>query len=271
MAPGEVSESVSEALNRVGIEAMAARRVPTLSGGQQQRTALARALVSNPGLLLLDEPLSNLDGGLRRRMRREIRAIQRAVGSPTVFVTHDRDEAMELGDRIGVMREGVLLETGTPRDLYERPRFAWTASLLGEGSEIPFSRGTQDTAWEGAHAASEGAQDSASEVAVNTPLGPLVCHGSAVALDGASAVWIREEHVRVLGPDQSAPCNVLSGRVCGVRYLGNRVTHEVGVGPATLQLTLQVSSPRLEAEEGADIRVHLPPRWCVPVRRDGPG
>ncbi|MFZ4406980.1 MAG: ABC transporter ATP-binding protein [Paracraurococcus sp.] len=127
----------AEALAMVGLGGLAERYPAQLSGGQQQRVALARALVTEPALLLLDEPLSNLDAGLRVEMREEIAALRRRLGITTLFVTHDQEEALALADRIAVMDRGRLLECDTPRALTEHPRHVFTAGFLGARSVLP--------------------------------------------------------------------------------------------------------------------------------------
>jgi iron(III) transport system ATP-binding protein len=119
------------ALDGVGLADFAARPAPMLSGGQQQRVALARALVREPKVLLLDEPLSNLDAGLRDRMRDEIRAVQQRLGITTVFVTHDQDEALAVSDRVIVMDSGHVVESGLPQEIYAWPTAEFTARFLG--------------------------------------------------------------------------------------------------------------------------------------------
>jgi iron(III) transport system ATP-binding protein len=119
------------ALDGVGLADLADRPAPMLSGGQQQRVALARALVREPKVLLLDEPLSNLDAGLRDRMRDEIRAVQQRLGITTVFVTHDQDEALAVSDRVIVMDSGRVVESGLPQEIYAWPTAEFTARFLG--------------------------------------------------------------------------------------------------------------------------------------------
>jgi len=127
----EVDRAVREALDLVGLPGIEKRNPAQLSGGQQQRIALARALVLEPRILLLDEPLSNLDAQLRVRMREEVSAIQRRVGITTVFVTHDQEEALSIADRIAVMHDGVLEQVATPADLYARPATRFVATFIG--------------------------------------------------------------------------------------------------------------------------------------------
>ena len=134
---------VAALLDMVGLRPMAGRYPAQLSGGQQQRVALARALVTEPDLLLLDEPLSNLDATLRGEMRAEIARLQRRVGITTLFVTHDQEEALALADRVVVMAGGRVVEVGTPRALSEAPSALFTAGFLGARTVLPGRPGLQ--------------------------------------------------------------------------------------------------------------------------------
>lgn len=127
----EMERRVMEAAGLVQIEELMDRRPKELSGGQQQRVAIARALVKMPRVLLLDEPLSNLDARLRLQTREEIRRIQKKTGITTVFVTHDQDEAMSISDRIAVMNHGVLMQLGKPQEVYDNPANLFVARFLG--------------------------------------------------------------------------------------------------------------------------------------------
>ncbi len=124
-------------LSRVGLEGFARRYPNELSGGQQQRVALARALIADTGLILCDEPLSNLDADLRERMRVEISALVREAGATTVYITHDQAEAFALADRIGVLEEGVLVQSGTPEEVYHHPATPFVARFTGLAGELP--------------------------------------------------------------------------------------------------------------------------------------
>lgn len=124
-------------LERLGLGPLAARRPAELSGGQQQRVAMARALVFEPPILLLDEPLSALDRDLRRRLQAELRALHRDAGRTFILVTHDQEEAMTLSDRIAVFRAGRLIQTGTPQQLYRRPVSRFVAEFVGEANLLP--------------------------------------------------------------------------------------------------------------------------------------
>ncbi|MCX7644688.1 MAG: ABC transporter ATP-binding protein [Rhodobacteraceae bacterium] len=128
----ERDRAVAEALEKVGLAGFGARRPAQLSGGQRQRVALARALIARPRLLLLDEPLSALDRGLRQQMQIELKTLQHGLGIAFVFVTHDQEEALTMSDRIVVMRAGRVEQTGTPREIYRRPRTRFVAEFVGE-------------------------------------------------------------------------------------------------------------------------------------------
>jgi ABC-type Fe3+/spermidine/putrescine transport system ATPase subunit len=133
-AQGAVASKVASALSLVDLAGFERRRVHELSGGQQQRVALARALAPEPRVLLLDEPLSNLDPALRERTRRELRQVIKRVGITTVFVTHEQEEAFDLGDRIAVINAGRLEQTGTPEELYETPANLFVATFVGRAN-----------------------------------------------------------------------------------------------------------------------------------------
>src|SRR5512136_2899176 len=127
----EIGERVTAVLEKVRLGGLGARYPGQLSGGQQQRVALARALVLNPKILLLDEPLSNLDAKIRIQVRAEIRKLQRELGITTVYVTHDQEEALTLSDRIVVFNQGKVFQIGTPKELYERPANRFVADFIG--------------------------------------------------------------------------------------------------------------------------------------------
>jgi iron(III) transport system ATP-binding protein len=132
--PDEVKTRVAEALDMVGLGDLAQRATSALSGGQQQRVALARALVIRPRVLLFDEPLSNLDAKLRRKVREDIRELQQRLGITSVYVTHDQEEALAISDRVVVMRLGVIEQIGSPHDLYTRPASRFVADFIGSAN-----------------------------------------------------------------------------------------------------------------------------------------
>lgn len=131
MSKDEIDKKVKSILEMVGLKGMEKRHTNELSGGQQQRVALARALVMEPGVLLFDEPLSNLDAKLRVQMRTEIRKIQSEVGITAVYVTHDQAEAMSMSDRIVIMKDGVIAQAGSPKEIYYHPNSEFTANFIG--------------------------------------------------------------------------------------------------------------------------------------------
>jgi len=136
MSKAEVSEKAHEGLNLVGLTGYGGRLPSELSGGQQQRVAVARALVLEPEVLLFDEPLSNLDAKLRRRVREEIRELQQKLGLTTVYVTHDQEEALAVSDRIIVMNEAVIAQEGTPHQLYEEPANLFVSDFIGDANLV---------------------------------------------------------------------------------------------------------------------------------------
>jgi iron(III) transport system ATP-binding protein len=137
VARAEAAERAEHALSLVGLDGYGSRLPSELSGGQQQRVAVARAVVLEPEVLLLDEPLSNLDAKLRRQVREEIRTLQQRLQVTTVYVTHDQEEAMAVSDRIVVMEKGRVAQDGTPRTLYEDPRSKFIAGFIGEANLLP--------------------------------------------------------------------------------------------------------------------------------------
>jgi iron(III) transport system ATP-binding protein len=143
----EIKRRVRVALRLVELADYENRKVTELSGGQQQRVAIARAIVIEPVILLLDEPLSNLDAKLRQETREELRALQRRLGITTIYVTHDQEEALALSDRLAVLNAGVCLQVGTPQEIYQRPRDRFIASFVGhsnilEGEIVDIARDT---------------------------------------------------------------------------------------------------------------------------------
>jgi ABC-type Fe3+/spermidine/putrescine transport system ATPase subunit len=200
---GDLDRRVERALALVDLAGFEPRRIAQLSGGQQQRVALARALAPEPRVLLLDEPLSNLDPTLRERTRREIREVIHRVGITTVLVTHEQDEAFELGDRVAVMRGGRLEQVGTPDELYGAPANAFVAGFVGRSSTAPVT--IVGPSGRGVRILVEGV-----EWEVDAPAGtPLPPPGPAVML-------VRPEALRLTPPDPSAiPATITSRRFVG--------------------------------------------------------
>ena len=200
---------IARALQIVRLEGYEKRKPAELSGGQQQRVALARAIVIEPDLLLLDEPLSNLDARLREDMRGELVDLQRRVGITTVLVTHDIHEAFALSDRVAVMRAGKVEQIGAPTSLYERPASRFVAGFLGPANEWPARIVRVDGA------TAEVAADGLPPAQVATPAGAAA--GDAVVM------ILRPERVRVTTGDAPG----LAGRIDQVAHLGNLVNYRI--------------------------------------------
>jgi ABC-type Fe3+/spermidine/putrescine transport system ATPase subunit len=202
----EIARRLGDALAKVNLAGLEDRYPGQLSGGQQQRVALARALVLNPDILLLDEPLSNLDAKIRLQVRTEIRRLQRSLAITTLYVTHDQEEALSLSDRVAVMRDGHVLQVAPPRELYERPRDRFVADFVGVNNFLP---GTCRSVADG-------------RAAVETALGVV----QARSCDGLGAgrrcvVAVRPENV-ALEPGE----NATAGRVVLASYLGNTMRYD---------------------------------------------
>ncbi|MCA3324070.1 MAG: ABC transporter ATP-binding protein [Roseomonas sp.] len=224
----ECQRKAGAALEMVALSRLANRYPSQLSGGQQQRVALARALVIEPDVLLLDEPLSNLDANLRVEMRGEIRRLQQRLAITTLFVTHDQEEALAMSDRIAVMQQGKLIEVGTPQALCDHPQEAFTASFLGARSVIAgrSSNGIFEAPGLGCADAPAGAKAIILRAArlrlSETPNGPLRLGGVVT-----SAIYLGDDYevevetpaglVRVLSPSDMPPPAI--GRACQITAL----------------------------------------------------
>ncbi|QIG93517.1 MULTISPECIES: ABC transporter ATP-binding protein [unclassified Bradyrhizobium] len=197
VARSERAARVAELVTLTNITGLENRRIDQLSGGQRQRVALARAVAIRPGILLLDEPLTALDAALRDRLRSELNRLLRALGITTIYVTHDQSEAMELGDRIVVMRKGAIAQIGTPREVYFAPKDRFVAEFIGAANivEAPIENGV-----------------------LLLPGGRLPIDGGATTAN--SIVMIRPETIRVT--ETGAGAGVLSGIVDSVSFIGDR-------------------------------------------------
>ncbi|WP_158744460.1 ABC transporter ATP-binding protein [Acidisphaera sp. L21] len=219
---GEITRLVDEALDRVGLAGFGGRSATRLSGGQQQRVALARAIVRKPRLLLLDEPLSNLDAALREEMRNELRRLQQQIGVTTVYVTHDQGEALEMSDRIAVMEHGRIVQLDTPREIYFRPANAFVAGFVGTTNWLSGAMG---------EARRTGFRDVQLEGGAT-----LICAGDVGAAREAR-VSVRPERVtlRPLGDATPPETNRLEGRVVFAGFLGTMNRYQVDVGGSVVQ------------------------------------
>ena len=209
----EIATRLAEGLRKVNLTGYESRYPGQLSGGQQQRVALARALVLNPDILLLDEPLSNLDAKIRVQVRAEIRKLQQELGITTIYVTHDQEEALSLSDRVAVMKDGRVLQVGRPKELYERPRTRFVADFVGTNNLVP-----------GRVSGRAGA-----ELMVDTAVGTLRAV-SDVSVGERCVLAIRPENVTVDAGAGSGAGNVVRGRVSFVSYLGSALRYDVEAG-----------------------------------------
>ena len=230
----EIPGRVHDALALVGLEGFAQRSSGQLSGGQQQRVAFARALVTRPEVLLLDEPLSNLDAKLRVHMRSEIRSLQQELGITTVYVTHDQEEAMSLSDHVVVMSDGRVEQQGPPHDIYERPATRFVADFIGVSNFVATTVREVDA-------------DTITVEALGTRLRLERPTTHDVAAGEAGLLVLRPEHLHL--EDAGSEGGVgFDGRVHTVAYLGAAASYVVGLADGT---TLTVEHP---APKGASLR-----------------
>ena len=201
----ERARRVKEALDQVQLGHLADRFPSQLSGGQQQRVALARALVVHPDVLLLDEPLSNLDAQLRLELRGEIKRLHRENGRTALYVTHDQEEALSIADRVAILREGELMQVGAPRELYRSPQSRFVAEFIGETNFL----------------AGQISSINADSLDLTSPVGTLRAARPEGSWEVNQAVWcsIRPESWRVLSDGQNAQ-NVFDARLEDAMYLG---------------------------------------------------
>jgi ABC-type Fe3+/spermidine/putrescine transport system ATPase subunit len=215
----DVERKVRDALDLVGLGALADRRPAQLSGGQQQRVALARTLVIEPEVLLLDEPLSNLDARLRVDMRSELRQLQRKLGITAIYVTHDQEEAMSVSDRIALMNAGRLEQVGVPVDIYRHPVSRFAAEFMGTTNLLA---------------------------------------ARALGRDDGTLVSLRPEALR-FAADAPAGWPVLSGSVVRVELLGPIVRLDVRLGDGTILKAALLDAPEYQVQAGAAVRLAYDP------------
>ncbi len=234
----EVRERVLDALDQVELEGLEDRFPTQLSGGQQQRVALARVLVINPAVLLLDEPLSNLDAKLRVQMREEIKALQRRLKITTVYVTHDQEEAMSVSDRIAIQDHGKVRQIGTPREIYNVPQDIFIATFMGRGTLL-----------EGEVASTEGG--------VHMKVGSITLQGldstGKIKEGDIAACVIRPENYSLEEPAQ--PSNVLEGEVEWVSFIGPYTEVRLDIDGNKV---LMDAPPGAETPVGGRLKVYIP-------------
>ena len=240
----EIERRVAAALDLVGLGTLGARRPGQLSGGQQQRVALARTIAIEPKVLLLDEPLSNLDAKLRIHMRVELLALQRKLGITTIFVTHDQEEALSIADRVAVLDQGVIQQVGTPMELYDSPANRFIANFVGT---INMLKGTLEQA--------DGAMVFRSDI-----LG-AIRFAAAGAPPGPAEIAIRPHAIHLAARDAAGDARFVwvEGSVAQREFLGEFVRYTVRVG----QAELTADQPHYTADPGfapgATVRVGINP------------
>jgi iron(III) transport system ATP-binding protein len=241
----DIEKRVREVLALVDMAQYERRYPHQLSGGQQQRVALGRALAYSPGVLLLDEPFSNLDAKLRERARTWVKELQSTLGLTTIFVTHDQDEALSMSDRVCVMDHGVVQQIGTPEEIYRRPVNRFVAEFVGRvnlitGEAAGWEQGVLSLQLDGGH-----------RIAVDAPAAPL---------PGKVTVAVRPEALLVEPAGSTLNgSNTFEARVCTVAFLGDHYQYELEAGP--LALLAQSSRP----VDGPEVKVHIPAGACTIV------
>ncbi len=248
ISSNELKTRVMEVLRKVRLEQYSERQVSQLSGGQQQRVALARALVIEPEILLLDEPLSNLDAKLRDEMRSEILRLQKEYKITTIYVTHDQAEALSMSDRIAVFNFGVCHQVGTPSEIYNEPANDFVASFIGEINLLPATVQSLDQG----------------KVYVSAQIGSgtkeLVVHNHPFNINpenkGNLALSIRPEAIKVHESSVEG-VNILIGSIETVEFFGSVINLTINVGGKLLQVNL-LNSRSSNLEAGATVWVQLP-------------
>jgi ABC-type Fe3+/spermidine/putrescine transport system ATPase subunit len=256
----DAEKKVAEVLGLVGLAGLEERQAPALSGGQQQRVALARALVFSPKVLLLDEPLSNLDAQLREEMRRELKSLQQRVRITVIFVTHDQIEALSLSDRIAIMKFGVLEQVGRPEEVYFKPATPFVRDFLGKTFLLPGKvSGLSD-------------QQINVEVQGDTAAQLILRRGNVVAaangfpsLGQGVMVAIRPEQVNLTAGQAGGQTNRVDAKLQAVLFLGDRYEYTVSVGAESRVL---VSPSSLGLKSGDKVSLELKPESMTLWPRD---
>jgi iron(III) transport system ATP-binding protein len=243
-------------LDRVGLSEFAKRYPNELSGGQQQRVALARALIADTGLILCDEPLSNLDADLRERMRVEISSLVREAGATTVYITHDQAEAFALADHIGVLEEGVLVQSGSAEDVYHHPATPFVARFTGLAGELPV-RVTGHGSDGVLEVTASGIADGSVRLPALRPVLPPVTAGSSLKPGDDALLAIRPTGILLLRSADETPH--LTGTVADVAFRGRGYEYAIDL-PGLGRLTGIFARHR--AERGDSVGMRLDPEGC---------
>lgn len=251
----EVRSRVARIVATVGLEGLEDRHPGQLSGGQQQRVALARSLVVEPSILLLDEPLSNLDAKLREQLRTELKDLQRRTGITFVYVTHDQAEAMALSDRVAVFHQGVLQQYGRPREVYERPTNLFVADFMGLVNKVP---GTL-----------VGRNDGLVQVRISAEqtLTALLAADTNVEEKTEVVVAIRPEAIRLSQTPMAHDTNALEGVVVDSTFLGNIIDYQVDVDGVLLRVQ---ADRHIVFELGTKVHLAIVAHECVVIMEQVP-
>jgi len=250
----EIARMVEEALSTVDLGGYGDRPATKLSGGQQQRVALARAIVGRPRLLLLDEPLSNLDATLREDMRTELKRLQRQIGITTVYVTHDQSEALAMSDQIAVIDRGRVVQLAGPKDIYFRPANEFVARFIG--STNLFTGTVEGTA----------PADGVGAVRLGDGTRIRCVFPEGARAGAATAVSVRPESITLAPAGATAPegHDRLEGTVRAASFLGNTIRYEVEVGGETVKV---MTAPETALDPGARVALTFPHTVAVAVAR----
>ena len=255
VAAAETSDRVARALDLVGLAGLEQRPVPQLSGGQQQRVALARAVVIEPDLLLLDEPLSNLDAKLREETRDQIRELQTKLGITAIYVTHDQEEALAVSDRIAVMEEGECRQLDRPDAIYRRPANRFVAAFMGNMN-----------LWKGVLKTEEGRpvfrHAGGLTVVLPSPADDSAPGGDS-APDGPVHLALHPQAARLTDEDTEG---TVSGVVVTRRYKGATVEFTVDAGGVSIQVVEHAEGPMTERQPGDTVRVRIPGDRAIILR-----
>jgi iron(III) transport system ATP-binding protein len=246
----QIEDKVMRALSAVGLDHVADRDATRMSGGQQQRLALARAIVMEPKLLLLDEPLSNLDAKLRDKMRFELKRLQRELNITTIYVTHDQEEALAMSYEIAIMKDGHVVQKARPREIYEQPANRFVADFIGATSFV-----------EGLVQEHDG-----DAIVVDTSIGKLqVANGYGLRSGAKVVVSLRPENLAVSESEPDvAHGNVFAGTVYSKVFLGETLDFEIKVGD---QILLARVHPSHRAPVGSKIWFTVDPTRCIALNQ----
>ncbi len=239
-----IMAAVQDALDLVQLGTLGERRPHQLSGGQRQRVALARAIIIKPRVLLLDEPLGALDKALRVDMQIELKRIQREIGITTIFVTHDQEEALTMSDRIGILRDGRLVQEGPPEDIYDSPKSEFAATFLGDANIM---------------------RGDVTENGIRLPDGTPITAAKGLASGAKASFAVRPERIQIAAaakPAGSRAANVLSGRIAKRIFAGNCSTYFVDRDGETIKVMVQNNGGN-QLSEGQPVTLRWSPESTI--------